>query len=61
VLANAQGMSHTAFYAGSFDPVTNGHLDIAMRLSRYFLPGGLRDESQGSRDRLASADAARQA
>lgn len=21
-------MSHTAFYAGSFDPVTNGHLDM---------------------------------
>ncbi len=28
MLANAHGMSHTAFYAGSFDPVTNGHLDM---------------------------------
>ncbi len=27
-MANAQAMSHTAFYAGSFDPVTNGHVDM---------------------------------
>ena len=26
----------TALYAGSFDPITNGHLDIATRASRIF-------------------------
>jgi pantetheine-phosphate adenylyltransferase len=26
----------TALYAGSFDPITNGHLDIATRASRLF-------------------------
>ena len=25
-----------AIYPGTFDPVTNGHLDIAMRASRLF-------------------------
>ena len=27
-------MAHTAFYPGSFDPVTNGHLDIIDRAAR---------------------------
>lgn len=27
-------MSHTAFYAGSFDPVTNGHLDMIVAACR---------------------------
>jgi len=25
-----------ALYAGTFDPITNGHLDIAIRASRLF-------------------------
>ncbi|TDX52187.1 pantetheine-phosphate adenylyltransferase [Orenia marismortui] len=29
-------MSNIAVYAGSFDPVTNGHLDIIKRASRIF-------------------------
>ncbi len=29
-------MSNTAVYAGSFDPITNGHLDIIERASRIF-------------------------
>ena len=29
-------MSHTVFYAGSFDPVTLGHLDLIERASRLF-------------------------
>ncbi|HZP76978.1 MAG TPA: pantetheine-phosphate adenylyltransferase [Pseudolabrys sp.] len=27
-------MAHTAFYAGSFDPVTNGHLDVVRHAVR---------------------------
>ena len=29
-------MRHTAIYPGSFDPVTNGHLDLIGRASRLF-------------------------
>lgn len=29
-------MSHTVFYAGSFDPVTLGHLDLIQRAARIF-------------------------
>jgi pantetheine-phosphate adenylyltransferase len=29
-------MSHTVFYAGSFDPVTLGHLDLIERAARLF-------------------------
>ncbi len=29
-------MSRTAIYAGSFDPVTNGHIDIIVRGARLF-------------------------
>lgn len=29
-------MNRTAIYAGSFDPITNGHLDIIERASRMF-------------------------
>lgn len=29
-------MPRTAFYAGSFDPVTNGHIDIITRAARLF-------------------------
>jgi pantetheine-phosphate adenylyltransferase len=29
-------MVRTAVYPGSFDPITNGHVDIAMRASRLF-------------------------
>ena len=29
-------MRHTAVYPGSFDPVTNGHLDVIERASRLF-------------------------
>lgn len=35
--ANAVGPSaHIAIYPGSFDPVTNGHLDVIERASRLF-------------------------
>ena len=27
---------HTAVYPGTFDPVTNGHIDIAQRASQLF-------------------------
>ncbi|HET9016386.1 MAG TPA: pantetheine-phosphate adenylyltransferase [Thermomicrobiaceae bacterium] len=29
-------MKHVAFYPGSFDPITNGHVDVALRASRLF-------------------------
>ena len=29
-------MSHSAIYPGSFDPITNGHLDIIHRASKLF-------------------------
>lgn len=29
-------MRHTAIYPGSFDPVTNGHLDVIARATRLF-------------------------
>jgi len=29
-------MRHTAIYPGSFDPVTNGHLDVIARAARLF-------------------------
>lgn len=29
-------MQHLALYPGSFDPITNGHIDVAMRASRLF-------------------------
>ncbi len=29
-------MQHTVIYAGTFDPITNGHLDIIERASRLF-------------------------
>lgn len=31
-----QGISVTAIYPGSFDPITNGHLDLIQRGSRLF-------------------------
>lgn len=29
-------MDHLAFYPGSFDPITNGHVDVARRAARLF-------------------------
>ena len=29
-------MKHSAIYAGTFDPITNGHLDLVERASRIF-------------------------
>ncbi len=29
-------MSHTAIYPGTFDPITNGHLDLVTRASLIF-------------------------
>lgn len=29
-------LKHVAFYPGSFDPITNGHVDVALRASRLF-------------------------
>ena len=29
-------MSQTAIYPGTFDPITNGHLDVARRASKMF-------------------------
>lgn len=29
-------MNQTVIYAGTFDPITNGHLDIIQRSSRLF-------------------------
>lgn len=29
-------MNHIALYPGSFDPITNGHLDVARRAARLF-------------------------
>lgn len=29
-------MKHTAFYPGTFDPITNGHIDVAQRAARLF-------------------------
>lgn len=46
-------MLHIALYPGSFDPVTNGHVDIARRAARLFdslivgiYEGGERDQKQ---------------
>ena len=40
-----------ALYAGTFDPITNGHLDIAIRASRLFdkLIIGIYDNTAGKR------------
>ena len=40
-----------ALYAGTFDPITNGHLDIAIRASRLFdkLIIGIYDSTAGKR------------
>jgi pantetheine-phosphate adenylyltransferase len=40
-----------ALYAGTFDPITNGHLDIAVRASRLFdkLIIGIYDSTAGKR------------
>jgi len=40
-----------ALYAGTFDPITNGHLDIAIRASRLFdkLIIGIYDNTVGKR------------
>jgi pantetheine-phosphate adenylyltransferase len=40
-----------ALYAGTFDPITNGHLDIAVRASRLFdkLIIGIYDNTAGKR------------
>ena len=41
----------TALYPGSFDPVTNGHLDVLTRRARRLRPGrrgGAREPSQGA-------------
>src|SRR5579872_63314 len=29
-------MKHTAIYPGTFDPITNGHMDLAERASKLF-------------------------
>ncbi|GBD17989.1 Phosphopantetheine adenylyltransferase [bacterium HR27] len=29
-------MKHVAFYPGTFDPITNGHVDVAQRAARLF-------------------------
>ena len=34
----------TAIYPGSFDPVTNGHLDIIQRASKMFDTKRLKEE-----------------
>jgi pantetheine-phosphate adenylyltransferase len=36
IAANYAGMAIIGFYPGSFDPVTNGHVDIIRRASRLF-------------------------
>ncbi len=33
---NSSNLSRTAIYAGTFDPVTNGHLDILYRAAQIF-------------------------
>jgi len=35
-LSNVERTGHLAVYPGSFDPLTNGHLDIARRAARIF-------------------------
>ncbi len=35
-MSNRNAPDHTAVYAGSFDPVTNGHLDVIERASSLF-------------------------
>ncbi len=35
-MSNAERPDHLAVYPGSFDPLTNGHLDIARRAARIF-------------------------
>ena len=35
-MSNEQGRKRIAVYPGSFDPLTNGHLDIARRAARLF-------------------------
>jgi len=45
-------MSHVGFYPGSFDPITNGHLDVIQRACRLvdvlFIAIGVHHEKRGA-------------
>jgi pantetheine-phosphate adenylyltransferase len=52
-----------ALYAGTFDPITNGHLDIAIRASRLFdkLIIGIYDSTAGKRILFSTEERVRMA
>jgi pantetheine-phosphate adenylyltransferase len=52
-----------ALYAGTFDPITNGHLDIAIRASRLFnnLIIGIYDRTAGKRILFSTEERVRMA
>ena len=52
-----------ALYAGTFDPITNGHLDIAIRASRLFhkLISGIYDSTAGKRILFSTEERVRMA
>jgi pantetheine-phosphate adenylyltransferase len=52
-----------ALYAGTFDPITNGHLDIAIRASRLFdkLIIGIYDNTAGKRILFSTEERVRMA
>ena len=52
-------MNSVAVYPGSFDPITNGHLDIIERAANVFdrlIVGGARQPAQGAAARRRDAD-----